>query len=132
MPTEIFPSGLPAQGNGFGITGWALGVGMTTLVNPILLDNLKSHSYFLLAGFNLIWVSIVYSFYPETCNRSLESIEALFSTPSRFYWEMERVCRLHGNVLGEREIEGVHGEETNKSAGQDLFHAGYQESFSAC
>lgn len=25
IPTEIFPSNLRAQGNGFGITGWALG-----------------------------------------------------------------------------------------------------------
>jgi hypothetical protein len=36
VPTEIFPSDLRAQGNGFGITGWAIGVGMTTLVNPIM------------------------------------------------------------------------------------------------
>lgn len=36
LPTEIFPSDLRAQGNGFGITGWAIGVGMTTLVNPIM------------------------------------------------------------------------------------------------
>lgn len=38
VPTEIFPSDLRAQGNGFGITGWAIGVGMTTLVNPIMFD----------------------------------------------------------------------------------------------
>jgi hypothetical protein len=36
VPTEIFPSDLRALGNGFGITGWAIGVGMTTLVNPIM------------------------------------------------------------------------------------------------
>lgn len=38
IPTEIFPSDLRAQGNGFGITGWAIGVGMTTLVNPIMFN----------------------------------------------------------------------------------------------
>jgi hypothetical protein len=38
VPTEIFPSDLRAQGNGFGITGWAIGVGMTTLVNPIMFN----------------------------------------------------------------------------------------------
>lgn len=27
IPTEIFPSEMRAQGNGFGITGWAVGVG---------------------------------------------------------------------------------------------------------
>jgi hypothetical protein len=31
IPTEIFPSNLRAQGNGFGVLGWALGVGMTVL-----------------------------------------------------------------------------------------------------
>ncbi|KAJ0417974.1 general substrate transporter [Aspergillus carlsbadensis] len=105
IPTEIFPSDLRAQGNGFGITGWAIGVGMTTLVNPIMFDSLKSRSYFLLAGLNLLWIPIVYLFYPETCNRSLESIDALFSTPSPFFWEMERAYRLHSDVLAERGIE---------------------------
>ncbi|CEL09277.1 Putative Sugar/inositol transporter [Aspergillus calidoustus] len=105
IPTEIFPSDLRAQGNGFGITGWAIGVGMTTLVNPIMFDSLKSRSYFLLAGLNLLWIPIVYLFYPETCNRSLESIDALFSTPSPFFWEMERAYKLHSDVLAERGIE---------------------------
>ncbi|KAE8151407.1 general substrate transporter [Aspergillus avenaceus] len=105
LPTEIFPSDLRAQGNGFGITGWAIGVGMTTLVNPIMFDSIKSRSYFLLAGLNLIWIPIVYLFYPETCNRSLESIEALFSTPSPFYWDMELAYRLHGDVVVERDAE---------------------------
>lgn len=41
VPTEIFPSDLRAQGNGFGITGWAIGVGMTTLVNPIMFATLQ-------------------------------------------------------------------------------------------
>lgn len=39
--------------------------------------------------------------YPETCNRSLESIEALFSTPSPFHWKMEQAYKLHGDVLME-------------------------------
>lgn len=41
VPTEIFPSDLRAQGNGFGITGWAIGVGMTVLVNPIMFADIK-------------------------------------------------------------------------------------------
>ncbi|KAL2871229.1 putative MFS sugar transporter [Aspergillus lucknowensis] len=114
VPTEIFPSDLRAQGNGFGITGWAIGVGMTTLVNPIMFDSLKSRSYFLLAGFNLLWIPIVYLFYPETCNRSLESIDALFSTPSPFHWEMERAYRLHSDVLAERGVPKVGEDGSNK------------------
>ncbi|KAJ5669757.1 hypothetical protein N7462_010827 [Penicillium macrosclerotiorum] len=104
VPTEIFPSDLRAQGNGFGITGWAIGVGMTTLVNPIMFGSLTSRTYFLFAGLNLLWVPIVFLFYPETRNRSLESIEALFSTPSPFHWKMEQAYQLHGDVLAEHGI----------------------------
>ncbi|OJJ84780.1 uncharacterized protein ASPGLDRAFT_46690 [Aspergillus glaucus CBS 516.65] len=123
LPTEIFPSDLRAQGNGFGITGWAIGVGMTTLVNPIMFDNIKSRSYFLLAGLNLIWIPTVYLFYPETRNRSLESIEALFSTSSPFYWKMEQAYQLRGNVLAEKGIDKAPGESESKHAApQGLSH----------
>ncbi|KAF7716030.1 MFS-type Sugar/inositol transporter [Penicillium ucsense] len=104
IPTEISPSDLRAQGNGFGITGWALGVGMTTLVNPIMFASLKSRTYFLFAGLNLLWVPLVFLFDPETRNRSLESIDALFSGSSPFNWDMEQAYRLHGDVLAERGI----------------------------
>lgn len=42
--------------------------------------------------------------YPETRNRSLESIDALFSTPSPFYWKMEQAYKLHGDVLAEHGV----------------------------
>lgn len=41
---------------------------------------------------------------PETCGRSLESIEALFSTQSPFYWKMEQAYTLHGDVLVEHGV----------------------------
>jgi len=37
--------------------------------------------------------------YPETCNRTLESIETLFSTKSPFYWNMEQAFKLHDDVM---------------------------------
>ena len=43
--------------------------------------------------------------YPETRNRSLESINALFSTPSPFYWKMEQAYKLHGDVLAEHGVD---------------------------
>lgn len=140
VPTEIFPSELRAQGNGFGITGWAIGVGMTTLVNPIMFKtmmvsftsdpvvdeadryytephvlplrrsqfDLDPHhlSLYVLAATVVIGRPelILLLVYPETRNRSLESIEALFSTPSPFYWKMEQAYKLHGNVLVEHGV----------------------------
>ena len=95
-----------AQGNGFGITGWAIGVGWTVLVNPIMFQHLESRTYFLFAGLNLIWMPIVYFFYPETSNRSLESIDAMFSSRSPLYHAMEKAYRDAGNgdVLAHRNM----------------------------
>ncbi|KAL2819037.1 hypothetical protein BDW59DRAFT_181731 [Aspergillus cavernicola] len=86
IPTEILPSDLRAQGNGFGITGWATGVGMTT-------------RYFLLVGLNLLWIPT--------------SINTLFSTPCPFHWEMKRAYRLYSDGLAERGIVKV-GDGSNK------------------
>lgn len=60
IPTEIWPSHMRAQGNGFGITGWAIGVGWTVLVNPIMFRHMENRTYFLFAGLNLLWIPIVY------------------------------------------------------------------------
>ncbi|KAL1966272.1 hypothetical protein VTN77DRAFT_4625 [Rasamsonia byssochlamydoides] len=116
VPTEIFPSDLRAQGNGFGITGWALGVGMTTLVNPIMFSTMENRTYFLFFGLNLLWIPIIFLFYPETCGRSLESIEALFSTPSPLSWKMERAYQLHGDVLAERGVKQSDDDGDDKAA----------------
>jgi hypothetical protein len=116
IPTEIFPSNLRAQGNGFGITGWAIGVGWTVLVNPIMFDKLQNRTYFLFAALNLLWIPIVYLFYPETkvspqillsgtrpvlkyCeqDRSLESMVILFMPKSPFNWAAEQSWREHAN-----------------------------------
>ncbi|KAI4718439.1 general substrate transporter [Aureobasidium sp. EXF-10727] len=140
IPTEIFPSRMRAQGNGFGITGWAIGVGWTVLVNPIMFENIQSRTYFLFAGLNFIWIGIVYLIYPETSkfvlclsdisskytdsvsSRSLESIEAMFTT-SPFYWQMEKAYAKNkdmfatsrhdmdgGNLSKEKELECSHDE----------------------
>lgn len=44
IPTEIFPSEMRAQENGFGITGTATGVDWNVLVNPIIFESIKSRT----------------------------------------------------------------------------------------
>jgi hypothetical protein len=116
LPTEIFPSEMRTQGNGFGITGWAIGVGWTVLVNPIMFAHLESRTYFLFAGLNLPWIPIVFFFYPETAHRSLESIEAMFSSSSPFYTKMEAAYRAVGNgdVLAARRLSLANPSENAK------------------
>lgn len=50
----------------------------------------------------MLWVPIVFFIYPETAGRSLESIEAMFSSNSPFYSKMEEVYKAEGNVLAMR------------------------------
>jgi MFS family permease len=115
IPTEIWSSNMRAQGNGFGITGWAIGVGMTVLVNPVMFGQLENRTYFLFAGLNLLWIPVVYLFYPETAGRSLESIEALFSTGSLFNWSMEQAYREQGEMIsGKEELVIDHSAVLNK------------------
>ena len=105
IPTEIFPSEMRAQGNGFGVTGWAIGVGTTTLANPSIFAILKNRAYFLFAGFNVLWIVVVWLFYPETKDRSLEAINILFIPSSPFNIAAEKSWREHGNgdVLGDQD-----------------------------
>lgn len=109
IPTEIFPSEMRAQGNGFGVTGWAIGVGTTTLANPSIFATLQNRAYFLFAGFNLLWVIVVYLFYPETKDRSLEAINVLFYPSSPFSWASEKAWREHHDITAGRreEVEKV-------------------------
>lgn len=141
IPTEIWSSEVRAQGNGFGITGWAIGVGMTTLVNPIMFDVLENRTYFLFAGLNLLWIPVVFlckfpdtagpndhlqpstdhgAVYPETAHRSLESINSLFNSNSLFNWNMERNYQAHGDILAE------HGVEEYPKDGPGSDHSSYQ------
>lgn len=55
--------------------------------------------------------------YPETRNRSLESIEALFSTSSPFHWKMEQAYKMHGDVLMSR---GVNKNESGSDDKPDV------------
>ncbi|KAF2657559.1 general substrate transporter [Lophiostoma macrostomum CBS 122681] len=118
IPTEIFPPEMRAQGNGFGITGWAIGVGWTVLINPIMFANITSRTYFLFAGLNLLWIPIIYFLYPETKDRSLESIDAMFTTKSPLYKDMERAYAQGSDVLA------THAEEMRRktSVGMEEKH----------
>lgn len=125
LPTEIFPSEMRAQGNGFGITGWSIGVGMTTLINPILFASievspflpacleghiltslLQNRAYFFFAALNFIWIPIIFVFYPETKDRSLESIESMFTT-SPFFWQMEKAYKRGQESIAQEQGYGA-------------------------
>lgn len=72
----------------------------------------QSRTYFLFAGLNLLWIPVVFFLYPETSNRSLESIEAMFSSSSPLFKNMEKAYRL-----GNEDVDTVgHGDEPEKAS----------------
>lgn len=80
--TEIWPQEIRAKGYSFTIFGWACGCGMTTFTTPILLDRLGWATYIFFGALNIVAIPIVYYFYPEVAQRSLEEINLLFTSES--------------------------------------------------
>lgn len=82
--TEIWPQEVRAKGYSFTILGWAIGCGMTTFVIPILLNRLGWATFVFFGALNIVASPIIYFFYPETANRSLEEMNLIFTSDSWF------------------------------------------------
>ncbi|KAH7370022.1 putative MFS sugar transporter [Rhexocercosporidium sp. MPI-PUGE-AT-0058] len=80
--TEIWPQEGRAKEYSFTILGWAIGCGMTTFVILILLQHLGWATFVFFGALNIIASPIVYFFYPETANRSLEEMNLIFTSES--------------------------------------------------
>jgi sugar porter (SP) family MFS transporter len=89
-PAEIWPTSVRAKGNAFGVAGWALGCGWTTLLLPIMFGNLNERTLYIFGALNFAWIPVTYCFFPETANRSLEEINMLFASKSPFAWAEEK------------------------------------------
>jgi MFS family permease len=88
-PTEIWPQEIRAKGNAFGILGWAMGAGSTTLALPSMFQALGWKTLMVFACFNVVALPLVYFFFPETANRSLEEVNLLFSLDNPLEYKNE-------------------------------------------
>lgn len=92
-PTEIFPTWLRAKGNAFGVAGWAVGFGGGSLLVPIMFASIDEKTYYVFGSLLLIYIPIIYTFFPETAGRTLEEIDFLFASKSLFTWNEEKEFR---------------------------------------
>jgi hypothetical protein len=116
-PTEIWPQEIRAFGNSYGVFGWAVGCGVTTLVIPSMFSTLQWKTLMVFAVFNFASLPLVYFFFPETRGRSLEEINLLFAAESPLVAANEkefaaRLAAAGGSVaVAERrmmeEVDGV-------------------------
>ena len=91
-PTEIWPQEMRGLWNSFGVFGWAVGCGTTTLVIPSMFSTLGWKKLIVFGAFNFCSLPLVF-FFPETKGRSLEEINLLFSSSSPLASENEKAYR---------------------------------------
>ncbi|KAL8792196.1 MAG: hypothetical protein Q9195_005218 [Heterodermia aff. obscurata] len=93
-PAEIFPLQVRAKGNAWGVVGWSVGNGWTTLLLPIMFQRLHEKVFYIFGAVNALTLPIVWAFYPESNQRTLEEMDLLFATPSWWNWEAERTYEM--------------------------------------
>ncbi|KAI9874336.1 MAG: hypothetical protein M1830_009855, partial [Pleopsidium flavum] len=131
-PTEIWPQEIRAFGNSYGVFGWAVGCGVTTLVIPSMFATLGWTTLIVFGSFNFCSLPLVYLFFPETNGRSLEEINLLFAAHSPIVSANEREFRrmldeAGGNVaVAERrlveDLDALAGEKDIAAA--EAYYAG--------
>ncbi|TFK79381.1 general substrate transporter [Polyporus arcularius HHB13444] len=92
-PTETFPLEVRAKGNAFGVVGWSIGNGWLTLLNPIMFNAIGENTLHIFGAINFLSIPLVWAFYPETANRTLEEMDYLFMCKSPFTWDQEENFR---------------------------------------
>jgi hypothetical protein len=109
-PTEIWPQEVRARGNSFGVFGWAVGCGTTTLVIPSMFSALGWKTLVVFGCFNFVSLPLVFFFFPETLGRSLEEVNLLFAAETPYVSANEkeyrhRLAEASGDVtVAEREL----------------------------
>ncbi|TNY17917.1 general substrate transporter [Rhodotorula diobovata] len=115
-PAEIWPVNARGKGNAMGVAGWSIGNGWCTLLVPVMFDKIKENALYIFGCANILAIVVVWAFYPETANRTLEEIDFLFYSDSPFVWAAEASHkRLKGELdaIVEAKTGTVHKEDTS-------------------
>ncbi|KAI9811426.1 MAG: hypothetical protein M1827_005409 [Pycnora praestabilis] len=88
-PAEIFPLQVRAKGNAWGVVGWSVGNGWLTLLCPIMFQHIEEKTFYIFGACNALTLPMVYLFYPESSQRTLEEMDLLFASDSWFNWKAE-------------------------------------------
>ncbi|KAJ5105884.1 hypothetical protein NUU61_003231 [Penicillium alfredii] len=80
---EILPLHVRAKGQAIGISANWLWNFFVVMITPTLIQNLAWKGYLIFMCLNMSFVPIVYFFYPETANLTLEEIDFLFTDRAR-------------------------------------------------
>lgn len=91
---------------------------LQTLLLPVCFEKIGEKTYYLFGIANAISIPVVWAFYPESNQRTLEEIDLLFASDSPFNWVAEKnfaklklehpdivaAARHNENMLGASEV----------------------------
>ncbi|KAL4926860.1 putative MFS monosaccharide transporter [Aspergillus undulatus] len=89
-PAEIYPLAVRAKGNAFGVVGWSIGNGWLTLLCPVMFEAINEKTLYVFAASNVIAIPMVWAFYPESNQRTLEDMDLLFAADTPWVWDAEK------------------------------------------
>ncbi|KAI7555079.1 general substrate transporter [Hortaea werneckii] len=124
--TEIWPQEVRAKGYSMTVLGWAVGCGVTGFIIPIMLGNIGYGTFFFFGAMNAVSAPLIYLFYPEVANKSLEEVNLLFTSDSVLVKKNiaayhSRLDAANGNVAvaARRLFDEVDGIEQEQVEGED-------------
>ena len=65
------------------------GNGWLTLLNPVMFNRIGENTLHIFGAINFLSIPLIWAFYPETANRTLEEMDYLFMSKSPFVWDEE-------------------------------------------
>ncbi|KAI7860436.1 general substrate transporter [Circinella umbellata] len=104
-PTEIYPLRVRARGGAWSTIGWSIGNGLVTLSTPPLLARIGYATFFIYSAFNFLSIPVIWAFYPETANLTLEELNVIFSTKAVFVRSAEKELSERAHLLDD--IQGI-------------------------
>ncbi|EXJ66192.1 uncharacterized protein A1O5_10808 [Cladophialophora psammophila CBS 110553] len=97
--SEIWPNHLRSQGTALGLAVFFLTSEITLVAAPVALNDIGWKFYLVLICPTVIYLPIIYFFFPETANRTLEEIGTLFG---------DKHVAVHWYGISEEEKEKIH------------------------
>lgn len=67
-----------------------MGFGGGSLLVPIMFAGINEKTYCVFGAALLVYIPIIYTFFPETAGRTLEEIDFLFASDTLFTWNEEK------------------------------------------
>jgi MFS family permease len=89
-PCEIFPTKVRAKGGAWNVVGWSIGNAFVMEIAPPMIAGIGWITFLIFGVCNFLTIPMVYSLYPETSNRTLEELDAVFATRSILVWNAEK------------------------------------------